>query len=76
MAKVLGHQDKVVREYYQIAAYAPQFPVTFSDWKLSYPSVKHSPLFTWVGLVVDGLRQENMNLDPVDPQDEVNKGDQ
>ena len=32
LAKVLGQQDKMVREYYSAASYAPQFPVTFSKY--------------------------------------------
>ena len=61
---MLGQQDKAVREYYQLSSYAPQFPVTYDDWKQSYAQVRHSPLFIWVTTLVQGLKEENMNLDP------------
>jgi len=35
------------------------------DWKLSYNQIKESPMFTWVPSVVDGLKEDNMNLDPL-----------
>ena len=40
--------------------------IELDDWKRSYNLIKHSPLFAWVPSLVDGLKAENMNLDPTD----------
>jgi len=37
--------------------------VTFNDWKNVYKTVKDQPIFNWIPSVVEGLREENMNLE-------------
>jgi len=43
---------------------AVEFPVSFEDWKRTYPMVKDNPLFNWVEPLMLGFSEENMNLDP------------
>ena len=37
--------------------------MTFEDWKRTYAEVKGLPLFSWVPAIVEGLKEDNMNLE-------------
>ena len=64
LCKMLQVPGKQVREYYASTSFSPNFPVTFENWKSTYSAAKHSPLLTWMPTVVQGLKEENMNLEP------------
>lgn len=39
-------------------------PITYDDFKKSYPKVKSMHLFTWINNLISGFQPKDMNLDP------------
>ena len=36
----------------------------YEDFRTNYKKFKHLPIFTWILQTVNGIRPENMNLEP------------
>ena len=55
LAALLQIPDKQVKEYYLRTAFSKEFPVTFFDWKRTYPETKDLDLFKWVPALAKGF---------------------
>ena len=63
LASLVQYPIHRVKEVYVSAAYNPQHPITFDEFRLAYPSLRNIKLFTWVPQIFESLNTEFMNLD-------------
>ena len=62
VAQLISIPPPKVKELYVLAAYNPQYPVTFREFSMIYKQVKNHELFTWIPSIFESLNTHFMNL--------------
>ena len=55
LARITGTGEKHGREFFLLTGTTPNMPITYDDFKKSYPKVKSMHLFTWINNLISGF---------------------